>query len=44
MATAAASNVEMKNEEEEKEDGPSDHERTMRHMLEKFGGIIKADK
>lgn len=44
MATAAASNVEMKNEEEDKEEGPSDHERNMRHMQEKFGGIIKADK
>jgi len=37
---AAPANVEMRDEGE----GPSDHERNMRLMQEKFGAIIKADK
>lgn len=34
----------MKNEEEEKEEGPSQHEQNMAIMQQKFGGLIKADK
>jgi hypothetical protein len=34
----------MTNEEEGKDEGPSQHEQNMRLMQEKFGGIIQADK
>lgn len=41
-----AANVDMKNEEDEKDgdEAPSQHEQNMRLMQEKFGAIIKADK